>query len=116
MQENIYDKIKKLETWLLQFKSSQKITSDSWVLYKYPVVIKDTDGGKYLVFKLNNDSNLATVQMFQELSGFEPWPVGLSSNISSIYFWECPMYMGTRTILITSSQPGTAYISTTPPV
>lgn len=112
--ETITEKIRKMRQYLDSMKASQRITGDSWVLYRYQGTW-DTSAGvsKYLVFRTFNTRQKATVKLAQETT-FYMYPVGVRSQ-SGVYFWVLPPYFFNADYIIDSTMPGTVTVENVAP-
>jgi hypothetical protein len=113
-QESIPEKIKKYKAYIQAMKSAQKISGDSWVLYRYQGTW-DTSGGtfRYLVFRTFNTKMQATVKLAEDL-GFSIYPIPVRSQ-NGVYFWLLQPYYTNYGFILNSTMPGTWSVEDSPP-
>lgn len=112
-EETIPEKIKRLKTQMDGIKAAQRMTGDSWVIYRYQGTW-DTSAGnpKYLMFRSLNPNMNAVVKMSMETT-FYMYPLGVRSQ-NGVYMWVLPPWFTNQPYIIDSTQPGTIEVSSVP--
>lgn len=113
--------IKKMETYLREIKTSQKIGADSWILYRYKGVWSvPANTRRFLVFRSRYPTIEGVTRLeFDNAFSFQLYPIGARSK-NGITFWTLPSTSspdGFSNIpyIISSSQPGTVAVENVAP-
>lgn len=115
--DDLASRLKRAETELVNIKSSQPITGDSWQTYRYTLSVDLVVGQrKYILFTLKNP-DITTMAKIEDYLSFDLYPICCGYQ-NGVFLWVAPgvPYTNeTRTIGITSSQPGVLSVVTTAP-
>lgn len=113
--------LSKAEADLRQMKSAQRISGDSWQLYRYTgTFLQAANKRYYIVFRTPNNL-LTTVKLDQELWPYQVYPTGVITNDNSTYYFVIPPTSNPNPAYpfrygLTSSQRGVLTIEENPPV